>query len=658
MSIKALFNRRGAVYFVMLLVLLGLIYKISTLHLLKINDEKTLREKGIYQSIKPVIVKGYRGNILDRNNKIMALTVPLKNIIIDPEQLIAFLAADYLTKEKQNFINKIAKRVKVNKGIGQNNYGKLTKILNLGSTELAQKINRINQTKKITIHPNNILSFAQISRLLKGYNNNRIQAIFKRRINQKIVQKIAQTLNLSSQALSLALMNSKSRKYLPIHKNLELNHSILHNVELLLNTKHKVHYKKQRYSRKYFGGAILLESHTKRYYPQSVTSAALLGFLNQEDKGMQGVEREYNATLAAKDGKKLMAYSGDKQPYASVKMLVEPQQGKDVKLTIDSNIQYFSYTALKNSVDKHSADYGSAIVLNAQGEILAMANYPSIDANNKSQYKPANYRNRVLLDAIEVGSTMKPFTALLALEQGSTTPDEVIDVSKPLGGQKVDKYKQLTTTQIIQKSHNLGIVTLGERFSKAQMWDMLTKLRFGQPTGAVKEIESQGLLKHYDEWHLSDKRVLTFGYGPMHTTLAQLARAYLIFLNEGKINNLTLVRPAKNNNNSRQVFSQKAIAQTVKILDKAVNYKGSGYAASIPGYKIAGKTGTTQLLKKNGSGYSKTKHNTFFVGFSPVHNPKYLIAVQINNPKGKQQGGSNVAAPVFKNIMENILKFK
>ena len=653
------FDRRYVIYLILVIIFLGLVFRIVTLHLSKTNNEETLRERGIFQSIKSVLIKGYRGNIVDRNNKIMALTVPLKSVIIDPEQLINYLSADYLDHEKQDFINQFSPLVR-QKLISQSIYKKVAKLLNIKTKKLTNLIKNSNHnTKTIVLRKSSDQKTQKlVNKLIDQYSIEQTNAIFSRKINQKIYQKIAKVFMMTSQELKTALINSPSRKRLKIQSNLELNSQRLSDIYFLKNTAHKVSYKNNRYKEIPLGGAILLESNAKRYYPQARTAAALLGLTNKKKSfGIEGLEKTYNHILRSKDGKKEMAVAGDKEYYADVRILVEPKQGNDLQLTIDNNIQYFAYAALKKAVDKHKGAYGAAIVTNADGEILAMANYPSINPNDRSHYNPTSYRNRILLDAIEVGSTMKPFTTLLGLEKQRITPNEVIDLTQAIGRYKPDKHKKLTPTQIIQKSHNLGIVTIGQRLTKEEMWDMFVKLRFGQATGVMLNMENSGLLKHYDDWHLSDKRALAFGYGPMHTTLAQLARAYLIFLNQGKIRNLTLIKNDKTDKQTTQIFSPKVIAQMVKILDSTVSQTASGYAAQIKGYDVAGKTGTTRLLKKDGSGYDKARHGTFFAGFAPSYQAKYLAIVQIHDPAGRYSSGSNVAAPAFKEIMENILKF-
>ncbi|MCS5586703.1 MAG: penicillin-binding transpeptidase domain-containing protein, partial [Gammaproteobacteria bacterium] len=343
------------------------------------------------------------------------------------------------------------------------------------------------------------------------------------------------------------------------------------------------------------------------------------------------------------------------------------KHGRNIGLTIDANIQYHAYAAIKKSVQYHDADSGSAIILAPNGEILAMVNYPADDPNDKSIYNAEHYRNRVLSDKVEPGSIMKPFTMLLALDQGKikATEDELIDVNKRIGHIKPDgKYKKMTVKKILQKSHNLGTVNVSERLNKEDMYNTWRKLGFGRPLGLIPSIENSGSLRHFDSWGVADKRTLSFGHGPMETNLAQLARAYLVFANQGAVPPLKLLKDSSIFDENTQVFSKKTTNKIAELLDAVVSWKGSGYRARIKGYDVAGKTGTAEMVV-DGSYNKKGAKRTFFTGFVPVKKPKYIMAVRLDYPKKcytyydknkrNKCEGSNSAAMAFKDTMENIL---
>jgi cell division protein FtsI (penicillin-binding protein 3) len=348
--------------------------------------------------------------------------------------------------------------------------------------------------------------------------------------------------------------------------------------------------------------------------------------------------------------------------------IIEPlEHGDDIQLTIDADIQFHLYNAIKNSAEFHEAESASAIVLAPNGEILALANYPSANPNDRQNFDAEGYRNRVLADKIEPGSTMKPFTMLLALDKGviSATDDELIDVTERIGNIRPDeKYTEMTVKLILQKSHNLGTINISERLENEDFFDAWSKLGFGDSLGLMPSIENPGILRHSNSWGLADKRSLSFGHGPMNTNLAQLARAYLVFANEGALPELKLVKNNSTINQKQQVFSPESTKRIAEILDSVASMEGSGYRAIIDGYDIAGKTGTAEIVidgKYNKDGAKRT----YFVGFSPVIDPKYIIAVRLDHPKQCFASwdpalkipckGSNSASMAFRDAMEQIL---
>ena len=262
---------------------------------------------------------------------------------------------------------------------------------------------------------------------------------------------------------------------------------------------------------------------------------------------------------------------------------------------------------------------------------------------------------------------MKPFTMLLALDKGviTATEDELIDVTTRVGNILPDKkYTEMTIQRILEKSHNLGTVMVAENIENEEFYNTWKMLGFGSSLGLMPGTENPGVLRHYSNWGLADKRSLSFGHGPMNTNLAQLARAYLVFANEGSMPSLKLFKNDKVTDNLQQVFSPKSTRRIAEILDSVASIKGSGYRAVIDGYSVAGKTGTAEMViegnyDKNGA------QRTYFVGFSPVENPKYIIAVRIDYPKKCfyyndltrkiSCEGSNSAAIAFQKAMKRIL---
>ena len=345
---------------------------------------------------------------------------------------------------------------------------------------------------------------------------------------------------------------------------------------------------------------VKIEPSGFRYYPKTESIAALLGRTNNNNIGVFGIEAEFDRYLAGVNGVKIMQDNkSNSNIYHQAEIVRELKNGEDVKLTIDADIQFHVYNAIKESAEFHEADSASAIVLSPNGEILALANYPSANPNDRKSFDAEEYRNRVLADKIEPGSTMKPFTMLLALDKGviTATEDELIDVTERIGNHRPDeKYTEITVKLILEKSHNLGTINISERLENEDFYNAWKKLGFGESLGLMPSIENPGILRHFSTWGLTDKRSVSFGHGPMNTNLAQLARAYLVFANDGALPALKLIKDGNIDTKKQQVFSPESTKRIAEILDSVVSMKGSGYRAIIDGLDVAGKTGTAEMV--------------------------------------------------------------
>lgn len=517
-------------------------------------------------------------------------------------------------------------------------------------------------------------------------------------IQDEYIEALAEALMIPIEEFRDAIENKRAnnRKYYIARKNLKVTDPILKNIarlkqkkqwlyvcetklivpsnnlidkaKLLIGIEPEIKEKIERKScdNKIIAG-VAIESNGFRYYPKKDSLAPLLGKTNIENAGVFGIEAEYDQYLAGIDGvKKITDNKESSSIYYETKIIKEFENGTDINLTIDADIQFHVFNAIKEQAEFHEADAASAIVLSPNGEILALANYPSTDPNNHQNYSADDYRNRVLSDKTEPGSTMKPFTMLLALDKGviSATDDELIDVTERVGKILPDnKYFEMTIQLILEKSHNLGTIVVSERLENEDFYNSWNKLGFGKSLGLMPSVENPGQLRHYSKWGLSDKRSLSFGHGPMTTNLAQLARAYLVFANDGALPSLKLIKNTYDDQ-MQQVFTPESTRRIAEILDSVVSMKGSGYRAVIDGYEIAGKTGTAEMVIDGK--YSKDgAKRTYFVGFSPVVNPKYIMAVRLDYPKKcfvswdptlrNRCEGSNSAAMAFKKAMERIL---
>ena len=517
-------------------------------------------------------------------------------------------------------------------------------------------------------------------------------------IQDEYIEPLAEALLIPIEEFREAIVNKRTnnRKYYIVKKNLKVTDPILKNIarlkqkkqwlnvcetkliapsnnlidkaKLLIGIEPELKEKIENFSclKKQIAG-VAIESNGFRYYPKKDSIAPLLGKTNIDNAGVFGIEAEYDQYLAGINGvKKIKDNKSSSNIYYETEIIKKFENGEDINLTIDADIQFHVFNAIKEQAEFHEADAASAIVLSPNGEILALANYPSTDPNNHQKYSADDYRNRVLSDKTEPGSTMKPFTMLLALDKGviSATDDELIDVTERVGKILPDnKYFEMTVQLILEKSHNLGTIVVSERLENEDFYNSWNKLGFGKSLGLMPSIENSGQLRHYSKWGLSDKRSLSFGHGPMTTNLAQLARAYLIFANDGALPSLKLIKNTYDDQ-MQQVFTPESTRRIAEILDTVTSIKGSGYRAVIDGYEIAGKTGTAEMVIDGK--YSKDgAKRTYFVGFSPVINPKYIMAVRLDYPKKcfvswnptlrNRCEGSNSAAMAFKKAMERIL---
>lgn len=595
--------RQGAIkyFFVLFLLIFG--FRIVSIHQLNAGDI-SMQEKGNRQAVNNFQSKARRGDILDRNNHLLASNLILKKVNLDPTQV------------QTAFIPKLAKALMM----------PAKELRNAIDKKLSKKAGR-----RYLLIKNNLKLTDPIIKNIEALKQQKIQICRTKTVKNK--------LNLWQKSLILAKIKPTQRTHKKITKC-----------------------KKESIQ------GVALQADSRRYYPKSAALAPLLGRVNSHKKGTSGIEGEFESILAGENGNTQLRFDANSTgSYFNPITQNALKHGQDIILTIDADIQFHTYTAIKNSVEKHQADSGSAIVLAPNGEVLAMVNYPAEDPNNKRIYNAKNYRNRVLSDKVELGSTIKPFTILLALDKNkiSASDKETIDVSKRIGHIKPDgKYQRLTVKKILQKSHNLGTVNISERLSKETVYRTWQNLGFGQPLGLIPSIESSGSLKHFSTWSRADKRALSFGYGPMEANLAQLARIYLVFANQGSMPNLKLLKNTHTDNNMTPIFSRQSTSKIANLLNAVVSNKGSGYRAQIKGYDVAGKTGTAEIVV-DGIYSKKGAKRTFFAGFVPVKKPKYIMAIRLDRPKKCYTSwnpklrdkceGSNSAATVFKEAMEKIL---
>ena len=402
---------------------------------------------------------------------------------------------------------------------------------------------------------------------------------------------------------------------------------------------------------------IGLNNEYRRFYPEGEAMAHVVGFTNVEDRGQEGMELSREKELAGHPGQRRVVVDRLGRVVEEMAILQLPQNGKDLNLSIDSKIQYLAYNAVKDAVEKHHAKAGGAVVLDTQtGEILALANYPSYNPNDRKNLTGEQLRNRVLTDTFEPGSTMKPLTVAIALEKGSVKPETSMVIgAKYLVGPKpitdTHPYGNLTVSEIIQKSSNIGTAKIAmNSLSSEEMWDFYTAVGLGQAPKIGFPGAVGGTVHPFKKWMPTDQARIAFGYG-ISASLFQVARAYTVFARDGELVPLTIER-SPNFKLGTRVLSAKTAIEMRAMLETVTEPGGTAIKAQAEGFRVGGKTGTAHKLV--GKGYGN-KYRAYFAGLAPISAPRIVVAVMIDEPTNGSHYGGDVAAPVFSTIVSETL---
>jgi len=404
---------------------------------------------------------------------------------------------------------------------------------------------------------------------------------------------------------------------------------------------------------------VYLEKAFKRYYPAGATTGHLLGFTNIDDIGQEGMERGYDYILRGKPGKKRVIKDGKGHIIKDVENIEEAIPGQDLVLTIDQRIQYLAYRELQAAVLKHKARSASLVVLDAKnGDVLASVSQPAFNPNNRSELRSNRYRNRAMVDSFEPGSTIKPFVVAAALDGGYVSPNILIETN---GSYRVGRnivrdthnYGTVDLTLGLQKSSNIMATKLALSMPPEYFWGMYSSLGFGTSAGVGFPGETSGSLLDYQGWHEFDQAILSFGYG-VSMSILQLARAYTALADDGVLHSVTLLKRDEDTD-VRRIFNPETARNVRGMLEHVVSKEGTAYRARVEGYRVAGKTGTAKKTSATG-GYTRNKYLSVFVGMAPASNPRFVIAVVIDEPTTGQYYGGLVAAPAFSGVMAGILR--
>lgn len=404
---------------------------------------------------------------------------------------------------------------------------------------------------------------------------------------------------------------------------------------------------------------IYADREFRRYYPTGEVTSHLLGFNNVDDQGQEGLELAYNDWLKGVLGARRMIRDGKRRLIEDLEIVKPPVAGKDLVISVDQRLQYLAYRELKKAVLQHKARSGSLVLLDAEnGEVLAMVNQPPFNPNSRLKLSGSVTRNRAITDVFEPGSTIKPFLVACALELGKVRPDTIIDTTpgQMRVGHNVVKdvhnYGVLDVTRILQKSSNVGVTKIALNLPSNKFWAFYNNLGFGQPLDTGFPGEASGRLTEHQSWRQFEQATLSFGYG-LSTSLLQLGRAYLALANDGAIPMVSLLKRDKPAETHR-IMSEKSARTVLGMLEQVVTREGTALKASVPGYRIAGKTGT---VKKTGArGYQESAYLSLFAGMAPASDPKLVMVVLIDEPSAGEYYGGAVAAPVFSSVMEGALR--
>lgn len=404
---------------------------------------------------------------------------------------------------------------------------------------------------------------------------------------------------------------------------------------------------------------VALQREYRRYYPSGSIAAQVVGFTNIDDQGQAGLELAYNPWLRAEPGRMLVLKDGLGHLIETVDRVRAPVPGRNLVTSLDQRIQYVAYRALKDAIRAHAAASGTAIVVNAHtGEVLALVNEPTFNPNKRAERDSSDVTDSAVTDVFEPGSTLKPFTIALALASGRYRPTTLVETAPgrvaigPNVIHDTENFGLLTVAGVIEKSSNVGASKIALTLRRQDMYGMFRAAGFGQRTGVGLPGESVGLLTPPDTWVPVKQATLSFGYG-IAVTPMQLARAYTAIANGGVLLPLTLLKrtvpPA-----GQRVMSPTIAHEIVRMLEMAAGPNGTGPAAEVANYQVAGKTGTAHTADPGG--YHRNTYIASFAGFAPASDPALVAVVVVRDPRRDGYYGAEVAAPAFHEIMGDSLR--
>jgi cell division protein FtsI (penicillin-binding protein 3) len=399
----------------------------------------------------------------------------------------------------------------------------------------------------------------------------------------------------------------------------------------------------------------------KRYYPEAESFAQIIGFTNIDDKGIEGLELAYQQWLEGINGQKRVIKDRMGRVIQELDLIKQPRPGRMLQLSIDRRIQFLAYNELVKTLEKFEAKAGTVVVLDAKsGEVLAMANAPSFNPNIREHFNFSTYRNKAVTDSFEPGSVMKPFAIASALEGGHFRPNSIIDTRPSqmyVQGhiiRDVHSYGVLDVTGVLRYSSNVGVSKMVLTSPPEQLINLLVRCGISERTETGYPGENEGAIVKVKQANPFVLATLSFGYGLSATPL-QVAKAYSVFANHGKVIPVSLLHNPETQTPDGIQAMKPETADTLLNMLEAVVVNGTGKSAMVPGYRVAGKTGTALIAGKQG--YSEKRYISSFVGMAPVSDPRVIVAVFIHEPNThKGYYGAAVAAPLFSQVLDASLR--
>lgn len=407
-------------------------------------------------------------------------------------------------------------------------------------------------------------------------------------------------------------------------------------------------------------GGVYVRREYRRYYPDAEVSAHLIGFADIDNRGREGLELAFDRQLLGVPGSQQVLQDRRGRIVEEIGERLEPQPGRTLQLSIDRRIQYYAYRALKATVAEYRAAGGSIVVLDPNtGEVLAMANQPGGNPNDWQQRVGGQLRNRAVTDLFEPGSLIKPFPVAVALDSGRVTPSTIIDTRGQMRvGRRmvrdIRNFGPLSVTEVITKSSNIGVVKLAQMVPAESLWHLYRDLGYGVPTGIELPGERRGVLDDHRRWVGFEHATRSFGYGVSVTAL-QMAQSYAVLAADGVQRPPTLIKPLETPP-GRQVLSAGTARQLREMMETVTGPGGTATRATVPGYRVAGKTGTVHKVVDGR--YAKDRYMALFAGMVPASRPDMVTVIVIDEPQGDAYYGGLVAAPVFRETMREALRIR